>query len=233
MVGRPTALITGASSGIGLALSKRLADRFDLVLGGRRVRPFDLPENARYVQADLLNPASAVGQIDRALREAGVDRLDRLIVNAGIGYYRSADAESPEVIRNTLDLNLYAPILLARHFAPLLEGARGKLVLIGSVAHRGSANMPSYAASKAGLAGFARSLDAEWRGRIAVQVIHPGPTVTEMHEKAGYDPGRLKRLFFSAEAMAAEIDRLMQSRRPSATVGVGSRLRRMIAGRRS
>ena len=176
---------------------------------------------------------AAAGAFERALPEAGIDALDRLVINAGTGVYGGAETETAAAIRQTLDVNLAAPILLARRLAPYLEAARGKLVLIGSVAHRGSANMPSYAASKAGLSGLARSLDAEWSGRIAVQIIHPGPTATPMHAKAGYDPGRLKGLFFSAEGMAEEIGRLMDTRRRRATVSVAARLRRLVSGRLS
>lgn len=230
MTRRQTVLITGASTGIGLALSRRLGQRFDLLATGRRERPDALPETARYVRADLRDP-QAVERIEQAVRDAAVTQLDRLIVNAATGFYRPVDEETPEQVRATMDINLVAPILLARRLAPLLEAARGKLVLIGSVAHRGSANMPAYAASKAGLAGLARSLEAEWSGRIAVQVLHPGPTATGMHERAGYRPGRLERLFFSAEDMAAEIDRMMETRRHAATIGLFSRLRRLVLGR--
>jgi NAD(P)-dependent dehydrogenase (short-subunit alcohol dehydrogenase family) len=233
MDARPTVLITGATSGIGLALANRMSGEYRLVLCGRR--PIDdcaddLPEGATYIQADLENPPGAVDAIETALRSHGIETLDRLIVNAGTGYYRAAEAESAAIIRGTLDVNLFAPVLLARRLAPLLEAVQGKLVLIGSVAHRGSANMPAYAASKAGLAGLARSLGSEWQGRIAVQIIHPGPTATGMHQKAGYDPGRLSRLFFSSEDMAAEIDRLIQTDRQTATVSTGARLRRLLIG---
>ena len=234
MARRPTALLTGATSGIGLALTRRLSPTHDLVLCGRRERqacPLEMPGDAIYVQADLREPQAAVDAIETALATVDGAALDRLIVNAGIGYYRPAVAETDVLIRETMDVNLVAPVLLARRLAPQIEKARGKLVLIGSVAHRGSANMPAYAASKAGLAGLARSLESEWRGRIEVQVIHPGPTVTGMHERAGYDPGRLKPLFFPADGMAAEIDRLMRTRKPSVTIGAGSRLRRLLTRR--
>ena len=165
MAGRPTALITGVTSGIGLALAQRLALRHELVLCGRReprACPADMPDEATYVQADLADPERAVDTIKQALVSASMTGLDRLVVNAGVGYYRPAGAETAELIRETVDVNLLAPMLIARRLAPRLEAARGKLVLIGSVAHRGSVNMPAYAATKAGLAGFARSLYAEW-----------------------------------------------------------------------
>jgi len=236
MLTRPNAVITGATSGIGLALAHRMADAHSLVLSGRRSPEACvdlLPAGALYVTADLADPKAAADAFEQALSANGIERLDRLVINAATGVYGAAETETAAAIRETLDVNLAAPILLARRLAPHLEAARGKLVLIGSVAHRGSAKMPSYAASKAGLAGLARSLNAEWRGRIAVQIIHPGPTATPMHAKAGYDPGPLRQLFFSAESMADEIDRLMDTPRKTATVGAGARLRRLLTVRLS
>lgn len=233
---RPIVLITGATAGIGLALAQRLAGRYRLVLCGRRTASQcvdTLPEGALYVQADFSAPHGAVDAIEAALGDAQIESLHRVVINAGTGFYGSVESEHADAIRTTLGVNLVAPILLAKRLAHHLETAQGKLVLIGSVAHRGSANMPSYAASKAGLAGFARSLESEWQGRIAVQIIHPGPTATQMHEKAGYDAGKLRRLFFPADEMADEIARLMDRPKSAATVSFGARLKRLARIRSS
>ncbi|MCY6382264.1 SDR family NAD(P)-dependent oxidoreductase [Hoeflea prorocentri] len=234
MDARPTAIITGATGGIGQALAHRMQSDFRLFVTGRKAAEecrADLPPDASYIRSDLSQPAKAADTIAAALEEAGVKAVTRLVLNAGTGIYASVFDEDGETIRNTLDVNLMAPVLLIHRLAPFLEAGDGKLVLIGSVAHRGSPNMPSYAASKAGLSGLARSLRSEWQDRIAVQIIHPGPTRTSMHEKAGYSPGRLERLFFSAEAMADEIVRLMETEKPSATIMLAARLRRLLTGR--
>ncbi len=232
-----TTLITGATSGTGLALTKKLADTNEdqLVVTGRRDASQcsqDLPAGVDYIQADLASPDAAAEQIALAFEQLGHRKLDRLVLNAGIGFHAPVDAESAQMIRQTLDVNLVAAVLLVHKFAPLLEAARGKVVFIGSVAHGGAGNMPSYAASKAGIAGLARALQSEWQGRIDVQVIHPGPTVTSMHEKAGYEPGRLQRLFFSAEQMADEVAYWMKRDRKSVSVMFAARLRRLVLGRR-
>ena len=203
-----------------------------MVLCGRRSADElqdQLPAGAQYVQADFSNPKAAVDQIEKAVGDH--PSLDRLIVNAGTGYYRRVALEDAATIRQTLDVNLLAPVLLARRFAPQLEAAAGSVVFVGSVARRGSANMPSYAASKAGLAGLARSLASEWQGRIKVQIVHPGPTRTGMHARAGFPSGgKRQHLFFSADAMADEILRFMRSDRQSASVMFGAGLRRLVTG---
>jgi NAD(P)-dependent dehydrogenase (short-subunit alcohol dehydrogenase family) len=81
----------------------------------------------------------------------------------------------------TLDVNLAAVMLQAQALYPLLKKSSGTLTLIGSVAHKGSASIPAYAASKAGLHGLARALRSEWGGEISVQICTPArrrPTCT-------------------------------------------------------
>jgi len=229
-------LITGATSGIGLALAARLAGRHRLLLTGRNLAPLDAlrlgPDDRRFA-LDLSDPLAASEALAAALDRLGIDRLDHVVLSAGLGGYGAPETESADLVRQTLAVNLTGPVCLARMLLPRLEAAAGRLTLIGSVAHKGSPKAASYAASKAGLAGFARALREEWRGRVAVQIIHPGPVVTPMHGRAGYQPGRLARLFLSPERAAIEIEKLMASGRSPATVFAWARLRQFLSGTRS
>ncbi len=229
-------LITGATSGIGNALTKRIAHDNDVLVTGSRsaelVSP-DLPAGVRYVQADQTRPEEAVDLIDGALESSGWSGLDLAVLNAGIGFACEPHAETPDTIHQTLDVNLMASMLLARSLSGRLEAAGGKLVLIGSVAHRGASGFATYAASKAGLHGFARALREEWRNRIRVQIIHPGPTATPMHARAGFDPGRIGRLFLKPETMAAMVHRAIRADKSPVTVSFGRYiLSGAFAGRR-
>lgn len=229
--GKKITLITGASSGMGLAVVKLLSSEHELILIGRRPlqeveHPFD--EGIRYIQADFSNPAKAVELIAQNLVEFGVEHLDHVIQCAGLGSYASPLDEDLSEISKTLNVNMLFPMLLTRQLAPILEASNGKMTLIGSVAHKGSPQMASYAASKAGLHGFARSLQSEWQDRIQVQVLHPGPTLTPMFAKAGYKLGREKYLFVPVETMASEIVRLINTNKKSATIFVMAKLKSLF-----
>lgn len=218
--GRRKILITGGTAGIGLALARKLAAHHDVMITGSRA-PHDLPdgvaEHMTYVRADLSDPQAASETIARALLQAGWTSLDNAVLNAGTGFAVDGAMETREQIRTTLDVNLVAPALLSRALFAWLAKAKGTLTLVGSVAHRGQPLFPAYAASKAGLHGLARSLRSEWAGRVAVQVVHPGPTKTDMHEKAGHDPGRMRELFLDPGDAAAMIAFAMASRRSPVT----------------
>lgn len=229
-------LITGATSGIGLVLAARLAGRHDVMITGRK-KPKDISEalrtNFTYVQASQTEPEAATQAIAKALLKSGWTSLDNAILNAGTGIAATHAIDEVDAIRATMDVNLTSSILLSRALYPWLEKARGRLTLIGSVAHKGQAQFPAYAASKGALNGFARSLGSEWAGNVRVQMLHPGPTRTDMHEKAGFDPGWMRELFLSPEGMAKMIETAVASRPSTAKLswaryyGGGS-----LAGRR-
>jgi NAD(P)-dependent dehydrogenase (short-subunit alcohol dehydrogenase family) len=216
-------LITGATDGIGLALARRFAPRHDLLLTGRRTEHPSLPDRAAYIQADHADAEGSTRLVTDKMSLNGWSTLDIAILNAGVGFQAADGLDTTERIRATLDINLAAPLALAHALHPALEHSRGTLVLIGSVAHRGAARFPAYAASKAGLEGLARALASEWRGRVRVQMLHPGPVATGMHAKAGHDPGGLARLFTPAETMAAMIERAIASGTQRATLSFAAR----------
>lgn len=209
--------LTGASSGIGLALTRRISNRTrHLIACGLRPAselPGSFPrlrEPASYLCADLAT-SQGVEALLAGIEQCRWEGLDALILNAGTGRHCTIENETPETIDQAVALNLVSTIELAHALHDRLLAGNGRLVIVGSSAHQGASNFAVYAATKAALNGFARALRSEWQGRISVQIIHPGPTSTALHARAGYDPGRMGAYFMSAEkvgeAMLAQMGR--------------------------
>ncbi|MGY6547735.1 MAG: SDR family NAD(P)-dependent oxidoreductase [Roseinatronobacter sp.] len=216
-----TWLVTGASSGIGLAICRLLVAQGHAVTGvGRRAvshLPDDFPD-IPYIAADI---ATQSGR-DQVLAHLP-GRLTHALMNAGTGHYRPLIDEDSAAIRSVIATNLLAPMALSAGLYPALREARGVLGLVGSVAYRGAVGMPVYAASKAGLDGFARSLRSEWHGRVDVRMIHPGPTATGMAERAGLRSALAQRFMLPVEDVARGILVAMQGPAAGGLSGLGRR----------
>ncbi|MEM7463126.1 MAG: SDR family oxidoreductase [Pseudomonadota bacterium] len=220
-------LITGGTDGIGLLLVRHyLSEGAHVVTTGRR--PADETEftsdNIHYIQADQARDDCA-GKILKSVRQLGWNRIDNLILNAGTGTVGDPADESAEAICNTISVNLAAPITILRDLAPLLETSdrQGQVTLIGSTAIRGAAQFASYSASKAGLDGFARAVASEWAGRMKVQIIHPGPIATRMHEKAQLNVGFARRFFIDPDRATRRVAQFIERGTPRAFLSIGPR----------
>jgi short-subunit dehydrogenase len=170
-----TALLTGATGGIGQAIARALDRRgASLILSGRRVEvlePLAAELGARALAVDLSSPA----EIDRMLGEAG--EVDILVANAGLPASGLLESFTLEQIDRALDVNLRAPIVLAHALAPrMVERGQGHLLFMSSQAGRASSPGTSlYTATKFGLRGFAASLRADLHGSgVGVSTVFPG-----------------------------------------------------------
>lgn len=176
------ALVTGASTGIGAAIARRLAeDGFDVIAhyatdaaGAKRTAAAirKLGRTCALVQADFSDPAGP-DLLAKDVQESGA-RLDTIVHNAGI-YDRRAFAELDEAAwQRTLAIDLQAPALITRQLLPALaKGA--SVVFVSSVAAvRGSKHGAAYAAAKAGLLGLTRSLALELAPTVRVNAVAPG-----------------------------------------------------------
>ena len=110
-----TTLLTGATDGIGLALARLWRGRGELAyLHGRRpLEELDpeLFDSERYCRADLSRP-EASDEITEFLEQRGVDSLDRLVLNAGIGWFGAPEDQTPDNIRDLVRINLWSPMEL-------------------------------------------------------------------------------------------------------------------------
>jgi short-subunit dehydrogenase len=184
------ALITGASSGIGAATAAALAAAgARLVLTGRdprRLAAVAARTGGTAIPADLTDPDEAARLADEAVSKAG--RVDVLVSNAGTGWAGTIAELSAEKAAELVNLNLLAPIQLARLLVPgMVERGRGQLVFVSSIAGAtGVRNEAVYAAAKAGLNCFAESLSYELAGRgVGVTIVLPGVVDTPFFSRRG------------------------------------------------
>jgi len=172
-------LVTGGNRGIGLAIARRLADDGDTV--AITYRSGEPPEGFFAVRADVTDDAS----VDAAFRavEAHQGPVEVLVANAGITRDTLLLRMTEDDFTTVLDTNLTGAFRVAKRAAKsMLRLKRGRIVLISSVVGlSGSAGQTNYAASKAGLVGFGRSLARELGSRgITVNVVAPGFVATDM-----------------------------------------------------
>lgn len=170
-----TVLLTGATGGIGHAIARRLkAEGADLVLTGRNadvLTPLAAELGARAVVADLGDADS----VARLLEEAGP--VDVLVANAALPGAGMLPDMPLERVDANLDVNLRAPIVMARALIPqLLERGSGQLVFTGSMSGIVASPVNSlYAATKFGLRGFAAALRQDLHGTgVGVSIVEPG-----------------------------------------------------------
>lgn len=168
-------LVTGATGGLGQAIAGALHQRgCRLVLTGRRadiLQRLATQFDATTVVADLAQRAD----VDRVMNEAG--DVDILVANAGLPGSGAVLDYSPDEIDRALDVNLRAPIQMARFFGErMLERGRGHIVLMGSLSGlAATAGSGIYSATKFGLRGFAHGLRQDLHGTgVGVSIVLPG-----------------------------------------------------------
>jgi NAD(P)-dependent dehydrogenase (short-subunit alcohol dehydrogenase family) len=200
------AIITGASSGLGVAFALHLAEAgADIALGARRLDK--LQETAKLVTAtdrrcisvptDVASPEDCQQLVDQTIAAFG--RVDILINNAGIGTAYPATREKPEDFREVIDINLNGAYWMAQAWGRVMKPG-SSIVNIGSVLGFTTADLPqaAYSASKAGLIGLTRDLAQQWTGRkgIRVNLVAPGFVQTDMTDQYpdGYLDSQMSRV---------------------------------------
>ena len=183
-----TALITGASGGIGAAIARGLHQQgATVVLHGTRVERLaaladELGTNAHVVTANLSSRVEAAGLAEQAAEAAGAP-ISILVNNAGITRDNLMMRMKDEEWDDVLDVNMTASMMITRACLRAMMKARfGRIISISSIVGvTGNPGQANYAASKAGMIGFSKALAAEVASRgITVNVIAPGFIATPM-----------------------------------------------------
>lgn len=209
-----TALITGASSGLGTRFGRILAvSGAKVALGARRKDRLEavadrIGANACAVQMDVAREADIIAGFDAA--EAAFGPVDTVIANAGVDGAGMITDMPEDEIEQTLAINLKGAILTAREGAKRMMAhgiPNGRIVLIASItAFEPSPGLVAYAASKAGVVQAGRSMAREWaRAGICVNTISPGYIRTAIND-AWFDtePGRKQIARFPKRRLMGE-----------------------------
>jgi NAD(P)-dependent dehydrogenase (short-subunit alcohol dehydrogenase family) len=200
------AIVTGGSSGLGVAFAQALAEAgAAVVLGARRIDKLretqrsiqDAGGKAAIVPCDVSIPVDCRRLVTAAVEQFG--RVDILVNNAGKGTAVPATSETPEQFREVIDVNLNGCYWMAQECGRVMQ--RGSsIVNVSSILGLTTLGLPqaAYSASKAGLIGLTRDLAQQWSGRkgIRVNALAPGFFPSEMSAQypAGYIESQLPRI---------------------------------------
>lgn len=201
MTARPTAVVTGASRGIGLAVARALTNEYTVIMIARsaddlRAVAGDMGDAARPLPCDLADASATTAAVEQIRAIAG-GAPEVLVNNAGLFKLSTIESTSPEDFSASLDINLGAPFRLIRAFLGEMRArGSGHIVSIGSIADRMAfPENGGYSAAKFGLRGLHAVLRAELRGSgVRSTLVSPGPVDTPLwddvkpDERQGFTP---------------------------------------------
>ncbi|BBY44906.1 SDR family oxidoreductase [Mycolicibacterium celeriflavum] len=197
----PTAMITGASRGLGAAIATALADSHTLFLAGRPSAALDAVAGQFGATTWPIDLADVSG-IEAVVEP--IVGLDVLVHNAGAAFPARVAESTVDEWRATMEVNVIGAVALTLALLPALRAAHGHVVFVNSGAGiNASPGLASYSASKAALRSFADSLRND-EPSLRVTSVHPGRIATEMqeglvaYEGGSYDPSR----FLSPQSVA-------------------------------
>ncbi len=222
-----TALVTGASSGIGASVAHALAAAGARVaLVARRadrlaVLSAEIGGGAAPFACDVRDPDQIAATVKAVVDR--FERVDLLVNNAGVGRYLGFLESGPEDVAAVLETNLYAALHLTREVLPgMLARRRGHVVNVASIAARiGSRNHTIYCASKFALAGFSESLALELDGTgVGVTLVNPGIIDTPFFDHASFAafPAGARARAIPPERVASAVVRAVVRDLPEVTV---------------
>lgn len=191
-----TAIVTGASKGLGKAIAEALVKKevevYGLARSEEELKKIQQKLGSRFhpVTMDLTNEQKVRDWVKSTFE--GNKAVDILINNAGVGYFRSIDELSSEKWHQMMNINLNAVFYLTQEVVPLMKsnGSFKHIVNIGSIVGKTTGSEKSgYSSTKFAIQGFSEALFKELRGfKIKVSCINPGSIETDFFEDSGIEP---------------------------------------------
>lgn len=210
---RGIALVTGASSGIGLATAQALRRDGYRVFGTSRKPMADTDGGITMLVCDVTDDESVRSVVDEVLKRAG--RIDLLVNNAGLGLFGGAEESSVAQVQALFDVNLFGVMRMTNAVLPSMRRrGRGRIINIGSILGLiPSPYAAHYSAAKHAIEGYSESLDHEVRAfDIRVSVIEPA-FVRTVFDQNGIKPDSLLNEYDCARA---DVDALLRDVMPKA-----------------
>jgi NAD(P)-dependent dehydrogenase (short-subunit alcohol dehydrogenase family) len=203
------AIVTGASSGLGVAFATGFAEAgADVAICARRVEKLEatrerveaLGRRCVAVPADVANPEDCERVVAETVEQLG--KVDVLVNNAGIGTAVPATRETPDEFRRVIDINLNGSYFMAQACGRAMRDGGGSIVNIGSVLGSTTAFLPqaAYASSKAAIIGLTRDLAQQWTGRKKIRVNALAPGFFESEMTGQYPDGYLEQMMIRVPA---------------------------------
>lgn len=208
------AIVTGASSGIGYAISRRLRALGYEVFGiGRNFEKVQWREEDgfRPIVCDVLD----TDRLCACVRQIAAQHQVRVLVNnAGVGYYGLHEELSPAKIKELVRTNLEVPMILTQQLLRHLKKNAGYIINISSVtANESNPRGCAYGATKAGLASFSHSLFDEARKYgVKVAAVFPDMTKTNLYRNADFREGEEQEAYLLPEEVASAVEFILSQR---------------------
>ena len=201
-----TAIVTGASSGIGLSISKELLNLGYKVYGlGRDFSKSNLDNNNFIkLESNLIDINTLVTKINEIKKS---NDIKILVNNAGVGYFSPHEELNPKKIHEMVTINLEVPLVLSQILLRTLKKNKGYIINISSIeAKKSSAHGCAYGATKAALSHFSSSLFDETRKYgVKVITIHPDITKSNFYRNSNFKEGANDDSFLMPEEIASAV----------------------------